>query len=170
MGIGETNPAPGLVVRFQGALHRRRRLRRLQLDLGPPLMVTVSLPSHLRPNLPIFKLVACRAVRLAAAKVLGVESVFGGRDAFRWVGDRPREVGGRDCIGRLERDAEHPQVLKISKSYPQTPGMELTRHRGYPYNWCAPRTNITRGITLRALSRGIRLGFDLHTDIRHLAP
>ena len=47
-------------------------------------------------------------------------------------------------------------------------GMELTRHRGYPYNWCAPCTNITRGITLRALSRGIWLGFDLSTDIRHL--
>ena len=114
MGIGETNPAPGLVVRFQGALHRRRRLRRLQLDLGPPLMVTVSKrASVVRPNLPIFrKLSVCRAVRLAAAKVLGVESVFGGRDAFRWVGDRPREVGGRDFIGRHERDVEHPQVTR----------------------------------------------------------
>ena len=84
MGIGETNPVPRLVVRFQGALHRRRLLLRRQLDLGPPLMVTVSKrASVVRPNLPIFKLAVRRAVRLAAAKVLGVERVFGGRDGFR---------------------------------------------------------------------------------------
>ena len=67
MGIGETNPVPRLVVRFQGALHRRRRLRRLQLDLGPPLMVTVSKrASVVRPNLPIFKLLECLAERLVS--------------------------------------------------------------------------------------------------------
>ena len=67
MGIGETNPVPRLVVRFQGALHRRRLLLRRQLDLGPPLMVTVSKrASVVRPNLPIFKLPVCRAVRLTA--------------------------------------------------------------------------------------------------------